>query len=223
MNPGVIFECAFDITYLVTVFTIGIIMFCNLGNNMQYTLFAWMCVLLAGGDCFHLIPRIISKFKKENANVTAAIGYGNVITGISMTVFYVIFMELLAIRYGLKLVIVRPLVYILLVCRVITLVLPQNDWKHNTFNRTMSIIRNTPFTLIGLIVVVLLFMHTWGKHDDVFRFFSWLVIVSFGCYLPVAIIHFEGPINAVFMIVKTIAYVALILIGFFSLSPSIQN
>ena len=221
MNPGVFFECAFDVAYLATVFTVSIIMFCNLGNNMQYTLFAWMSILLAGGDCFHLIPRIISKFKKENALVTAAVGYGNAITGVSMTVFYVIFMELLSIRYGLKLTIVRPLMYILFACRVITLVLPQNDWKHNTFNRKMSVIRNVPFSLIGLIVVIVLFCTTWRKHEDIFRFFPWLVIVSFGCYLPVAIIHFEGPINAVFMIVKTVAYVAIIFIGFLNLSPSV--
>ena len=83
----------------------------------------------------------------------------------------------------------------------------------------MSIIRNTPFVLIGIIDVCLLFVATWGNYRDPFFAMAWMVIISFGCYLPVAIIHFAGPLNAVLMILKTIAYVSMVFIGFRNLSP----
>lgn len=219
MKFSVLFECGFDILYLTTILLIGFNMISKRPSNVQYTLFSFMCILLGLGDCFHLIPRIISKFIVDNPKVTAAVGYGNAITAIGMTAFYVIFMELIAIRYNQTLPIARPAVYFLFICRVILVLLPQNDWKNNSFDRNLSLVRNTPFVMIGIIVVVLLFIHSTKDPQDPFRWLPYLIIVSFGCYLPVALIHFSGPLNAILMIVKTLAYVSVVFIGYLNLSP----
>ena len=218
MNPGVFFECFFDIVYLISVITIGFIMVFTKEANKQYTLLAYMCILLGLGDCFHLIPRIISKFVNESEKVTAAIGYGNAISSITMAFFYILFMELLAIRYNLKLTVIRPIVYILFACRVICILLPQNDWKHNSHDRTMSIIRNIPFIIIGIFIVYLLIAYATKKEDPL-RLMWIFVCISFGCYIPVAIIHLGVPWDPILMVIKTLAYVAIVVVGFCGISP----
>ena len=49
-------ETSFDIVYLVTVITIGILMIRKSNGNKQFCLFGIMAVVLGAGDSFHLIP-----------------------------------------------------------------------------------------------------------------------------------------------------------------------
>ena len=59
-----IVETLFDIVYLTTVITLGILMMKGNRGNKQYFLFGIMAVLLGLGDSFHLVPRAIIPNKK---------------------------------------------------------------------------------------------------------------------------------------------------------------
>ena len=50
-----IVETLFDIVYLTTVITLGILMMKGNRGNKQYFLFGIMAVLLGLGDSFHLL------------------------------------------------------------------------------------------------------------------------------------------------------------------------
>ena len=52
-----IMESLFDMVYLTTVITLGVLMIRNSKGNAQYLLFGIMAVVLGSGDSFHLIPR----------------------------------------------------------------------------------------------------------------------------------------------------------------------
>ena len=52
-----IMETLFDIFYLTSVITLGIIMASRKQAQKQYQLFGIMAILLGFGDAFHLIPR----------------------------------------------------------------------------------------------------------------------------------------------------------------------
>ena len=52
-----IFETVFDVIYLCTVITLGIIMICKSKGRKQYLLYGIMAVTLGAGDSFHLVPR----------------------------------------------------------------------------------------------------------------------------------------------------------------------
>ena len=220
MKFSAIFECLFDIAYLITILTLGLIMLFTQGNNEAYTYFAWMCVLLGGGDCFHLIPRMYSKFVEPKPSVTAAIGYGNLITGISMTYFYILFLEVISYRYNRPLKVIRIVMYVLLAIRVILLLLPQNNWAKNEKNQLFNILRNIPFILIGLIIMYLLFDCTHGHPDDGFKWMWLYILISFGCYTPVALGELKVVFNVVLMILKTVAYMAAAFTGFYVLQPN---
>ena len=53
-------ETLFDIVYLISVVTIGILMIKGCKGNVQYKLFGIMAVTLGLGDAFHLVPRAIA-------------------------------------------------------------------------------------------------------------------------------------------------------------------
>ena len=53
-------ETLFDVVYLVTVITIGIIMMIQGKGRKEYFLFGVMAVTLGCGDAFHLVPRALA-------------------------------------------------------------------------------------------------------------------------------------------------------------------
>ena len=55
-----IVETVFDIVYLCTVITLGLIMIRQGRGHRQYVLFGIMAVTLGAGDAFHLVPRAIA-------------------------------------------------------------------------------------------------------------------------------------------------------------------
>lgn len=55
-----IFETTFDVIYLLTVITLGIIMISKNKGRKQYLLYGIMAVTLGAGDSFHLVPRAVA-------------------------------------------------------------------------------------------------------------------------------------------------------------------
>ena len=75
-----IFETLFDIVYLVTVITLGILMIRNSRGEKQYLLYGVMAVTLGCGDTFHLVPRAIDLCTTGLEHYTAALGIGKLVT-----------------------------------------------------------------------------------------------------------------------------------------------
>ena len=55
-----IVETVFDIVYLCTVITLGLIMIRQGRGHRRYVLFGIMAVTLGAGDAFHLVPRAVA-------------------------------------------------------------------------------------------------------------------------------------------------------------------
>ena len=83
-------ETLFDVIYLATVITLGIIMIVKSKGMPEFKLFGIMAVTLGVGDSFHLVPRALALCTTGLENYTVALGAGKWITSITMTVFYVL-------------------------------------------------------------------------------------------------------------------------------------
>ena len=210
-----IFETAFDIVYLVLVITLGIRMIRGNAGRRQYLLFGIMAVTLGCGDAFHLIPRAVALCTTGLENYTAALGIGKLITSITMTVFYMLLYYVWRKRYhveGRKGLTIA--VYVLSAARVLLCMMPQNQWLTNKTPLTWGILRNIPFALLGLLIIVL-FYHSAKEHSD--RAFRWMwltIVLSFGFYIPVVLWAEVNPLIGMLMIPKTCAYVWTVLIGY---------
>lgn len=211
-------ETLFDIAYLVSVITLGILMIRGSKGNRQFLLFGWMAVVLGAGDSFHLVPRVVALCTTGLESYTAALGFGKSVTSITMTVFYVLLYHIWRQRYhidgrgGLT-----AAVYVLAGVRVALCMMPQNQWLSADAPLSWGIYRNIPFVLLGLLVVVLFYISAKRHGDKAFRWLWLTIVLSFACYIPVVLWADAIPLMGVLMIPKTCAYLWTVLIGYLAM------
>ena len=199
-------ETVFNILYLVFAICSGIFILKKARNRPQ-KLMGLSAVILGLGDSFHLIPRVLNYF--VDADFTAALGIGKLVTSLTMTVFYIllyyIYIGYYEVKENKRLTI---LLFALLFFRFILCFLPQNGWLQNSSDTLFGIIRNIPFVIIGGIMVLLFFKHR--KEKRIFRNVWIYILLSFLFYIPVAVAAGLLPILGMLMLPKTICYILLI-------------
>ena len=213
-----IMETTFDVVYLITVVTLGIIMIMKNNGKKQYLLFGVMAVTLGVGDSFHLVPRAIALCTTGLENYTFALGIGKFITSITMTIFYILLYYVWRLRYkiegknGMTLAI-----YLVSITRIILCLFPQNGWTSINAPLSWGIYRNIPFALLGILIIILFYKSAKENNDKSFRFMWLTIVLSFAFYIPVVLFADTIPLVGMLMIPKTCAYVWTVLIGFNSM------
>lgn len=210
-----IMETIFDVLYLSTVITLGVIMIKKSCDNKQYKLFGIMAVILGLGDAFHLVPRAYALLTTGLEANAAALGIGKLITSITMTIFYIILYNIWRTRYKVteskRLTII---IYLLAIVRIALCFFPQNDWLNYYAPVSWGIYRNIPFAIMGIIIIWLFYNKTKTHNDKSFKFMSLAIILSFGFYIPVVIWANTMSWVGILMIPKTLAYVWVVVMGY---------
>jgi len=210
-----IIESLFDVIYLTTVVTLGIIMIKNAKGNKQYLLFGIMAVVLGLGDSFHLVPRMIALNTTGLEDYTVSLGIGKFITSITMTVFYIILYYVWRMRYKIQGMRTTTLtVYALAAIRILISLFPQNGWTSADSPLSWAIYRNIPFALMGILIIYLFYKSTKEHKDTSFKFMSLTIVLSFAFYIPVVLWGDVVPLIGMLMIPKTCAYVWTVWIGY---------
>lgn len=210
-----IMETSFDVIYLITVITLGIIMIQKNQGRKQYLLFGVMAVTLGVGDSFHLVPRAVALCTTGLENYTTALGIGKFITSITMTIFYILLYYVWRLRYQIKGKLGLTIsIYILAIVRIVLCLFPQNAWISSTSPLSWGIYRNIPFALLGLIIIILFFNMAKEHNDSSFRYMWLTIVLSFAFYIPVVLFADVFPLVGILMIPKTCAYVWTVIIGF---------
>ncbi len=213
-------ENVFCIGYLVFALVAGIVFMTRAAatGNSFYKICAVMTLLLGGGDAFHLIPRILINFKGSTADSEEIrkrdfwLGLGNLISSVTMTVFYLFFFTALAVKHGendISSVIgskftVLLILVVLSVVRVALCVFPQNHWFTRDKETKWGLYRNIPFAIMGVITVGYL-IAWYGEW-----LLAVLVTLSFACYMIVVLGAGKKPMLGMMMIPKTICYIWMI-------------
>ncbi len=202
-------EPLFDIAYLGFVIALGLRLV--LEKTKGAKIYGIMAITLGVGDAFHLIPRVISHLTPDGfEKYVALLSWGEFVTSITMTVFYVLFYYHYKRISGDNDKVKAILIYILAVTRIVMVALPQNMWG-TSGSYLFGILRNIPFAVMG----VLLIIWTWKyRNRDGLKHTSILILASFAFYLPVVIGARFIEILGALMIPKTIAYVLLVVVGF---------
>ena len=107
---------------------------------------------------------------------------------------------------------VEVMIWVSALIRIFVCSLPQNNWCTDAGNPKLSIIRNAVFAVTGIGVIILYAIsgNTSGYHMT--RMVA-AILISFGCYLPVALYSKKMPRLGILMIPKTCAYVWIIVMG----------
>ena len=209
-----IFETAFDVVYLVSVITIGILMVKKAKGEKQYLLFGLMAIVLGSGDAFHLVPRAIALCTTGLENYRVALGTGKLITSITMTFFYVLLYYVWCLRYKKERKCITLTVWCLAILRIVLCLMPQNNWTGEKPPLSWGIIRNIPFLLFGILIIYLFYIEAKRNNDKAFKYLYLTVVLSFAFYIPVVLFADKYPSVGMLMIPKTLAYVWTVLIGF---------
>ena len=199
-------ESTFDILYLLFAVVSGILILRRARNKTEKHM-GLAALILGCGDAFHLVPRVLNYFVE--ADFTAALGVGKLITSITMTVFYVLLYDVWLGYYqekenrGLTIC-----VWALALVRCALCLFPQNGWLENSSGVAWGIIRNVPFVLLGAAVCFLYWKNR--ERDRTFRYVWLYILFSFLFYIPVAVAAGIVPILGMLMLPKTICYILLI-------------
>lgn len=177
-------------------------------------LFGILTLTLCGGDAFHLIPRVIRALKGSNDKIKKQLGIGLQVSSITMTVFYIILLYIWKYTFFEMEVpiILEIIIWVSAIIRIAICFLPQNNWCSAEGNLKLSIVRNVVFAVTGIGVIILYAIsgNTYGYHMT--RMVT-AIIISFGCYMPVALLSKKMPKIGMLMIPKTCAYIGVIVLG----------
>ena len=187
--PQAIAETTFDVLYLSAALIVGITMLIK-GKSRLVKKAGCMATLLGAGDAFHLIPRCYALFTTGLEKNAAALGIGKFITSITMTIFYLILYFIWRDYYQIK---------------------ERKDLTKIMYG--LTVLRNIPFAIMGIIIIIIFAQEIKRTNDKVFRFIPIAVALSFGFYLPVVLFSGIAPIVGILMIPKTLAYVWVIWMG----------
>lgn len=217
-------ETVFDVIYLSTVITLGIIMMTKSKGQKEFFLFGVMAVTLGCGDAFHLVPRALALCTTGLENYTLWLGAGKWITSVTMTVFYVILYYVWRIRYRITGAAKTTIaVYVLAAIRIALCFFPQNKWLSADAPVIWGVYRNIPFALLGLLIIVLFYRSASRNHDREYRFMWLTIVLSFGFYIPVVLWADLYPVIGFLMMPKTCAYVWTVLIGYRSMKKALAG
>ena len=200
-------ETIFDLLYLSFALFSGLTMLIR-GSTPLVKKAGAMAALLGAGDAFHLVPRAYALWTAGLEANAAALGVGKFITSITMTLFYLILYYIwrdyfrVKDRRGLT-----GLMWGLALARILLCLLPQNRWLSYRQPLLYGVLRNIPFAIMGLIIILLFAQEVRRTGDRVFRSMSLAVALSFGFYLPVVLFSSAVPAVGMLMIPKTLAYV----------------
>lgn len=210
-----IMETIFDLSYLVLVILLGSRIIKHSKENKEAKLFGIMAIILGSGDAFHLIPRVYALWTDGMEAQVVALGFGKLVTSITMTIFYLLLFQMWKLRYQennfKQLSIV---VYSLSALRIVLCLFPQNKWMSLDAPLSWGIYRNIPFVILGALMIVLFYKKAKEVQDKSFKFMWLAILISFGFYIPVVLWADVIPIIGMLMLPKTCAYVWMVWMGY---------
>lgn len=206
-------ESIFDIAYLNFDLVSGIIFLAQSQGRNVFILYGILALVLGGGDAFHLIPRVQMHLKGKNEKTAARLGFGEAVTSVTMTVFYILLLYIWkSLFQEIDVPVIIPaLIWITAMLRIILCLFPQNRWL-NGGNPVWSLYRNIPFAITGIMVIIL-----FAISGNTYGLGMWrmciAIALSFGFYFPVTLFAKKKPMIGALMLPKTMMYVWMLVMG----------
>ena len=102
---------------------------------------------------------------------------------------------------------------------------PANEWNNVVPPQPWSLIRNVPLMIQGLGVAYLMLRDSRRTADRPFTWIGIMILLSYAFYIPVILFVQQWSVVGMLMIPKTMAYVGIALIAYFSLfrQPAAQE
>lgn len=219
-------EIAFNVAYLIAVWVLVYLMAKrqpNLPDDLQAKTkpFIWAFALLALGDTGHVGFRVVgyalgdlSKTFTLFGQELGLAGMGTLSTSITVTLFYALMVVIWQRRFEKPYSWFGYLLFLAAAARLVIMTMPGNQWNSLYSPYPFSLYRNLPLVLQGLGVTYLLLRDALKERDNTYAWIGGCILISFGFYIPVIFLVQKYPLIGMFMIPKTMAYVAIAVIAY---------
>ncbi len=224
-STQIMMEIAFNSLYLITIWYLVFQMWRRQKSdhnlNTRITRFFTLAFLfLAVGDTGHVGLRIVG-YLAENLELSLQIGtrsfglvgIGALATAITMSVFYIFMLFIWKEFANKSFSAVHYFLLSLMLLRFVIMSFPQNQWNNLVAPLDWSLLRNIPLTIFGLSVAYFFIRDAIIHKDKVFLWIGICIVISYAFYMPVILFVQQIPLIGMLMIPKTIAYVAIAVIG----------
>jgi hypothetical protein len=222
-------EISFNVIYLIVVWTLVILMIRRQpevpeSDKPVTSLFIWAFALLALGDTGHVGFRVLA-YSSGNLDSTITIagrelglvGLGAMATAFTVTIFYVLMLMIWQRRYSQPYGWFGIILFVAAAVRLVIMLFPANEWNNVVPPQPWSLIRNIPLMLQGLGVAYLILRDSRRNADRPFTWIGIMILISYAFYIPVILFVQQWPMVGMLMIPKTMAYVGIALIAYYSL------
>lgn len=225
-------EISFNIAYLTVIWIMVILMIRRqpavpAADKPVTKLFIWAFGLLALGDTGHVGFRVWAYATGSlESTITilgremGLVGLGAMATAFTVTIFYVLILMIWQRRYQKPYGWFGMLLFAAAAVRLLIMLFPANEWNNSVPPQPWSLIRNLPLIVQGLGVAYLILRDSSAVGDRPFTWVGIMILLSYAFYLPVILFVQQVPTIGMLMIPKTLAYVGIALIAYFSLFKS---
>ncbi len=222
-------EITFNIGYLIVVWGLVIAMIRRQPSvpdedKPVTSLFIWAFALLALGDTGHVGFRVLAYASGDLESTISVsgreiglVGLGAMATAFTVTIFYVFMLLIWHRRYDKPYGWLGGLLFIAAVARLVIMLFPANEWNNTVPPQPWSLVRNIPLMIQGLGVAYLILRDSRRTEDRPFTWIGIMILLSYAFYIPVILFVQQAPMIGMLMIPKTMAYVGIALIAYFSL------
>ena len=222
-------EISFNIAYLIVVWGLVIAMIRRQpgvpeADKPVTGLFIWAFALLALGDTGHVGFRVLA-YASGNLESTISlfgrevglVGLGALATAVTVTIFYMLMLVIWHKRYGKAYGWFGWLLFAAGIVRLLIMLFPANEWNNTVPPQPWSLYRNLPLMIQGLGVAYLILRDSRAVGDRPFTWIGIMILLSYAFYIPVILFVQQIPLIGMLMIPKTMAYVGIALIAYYSL------
>jgi hypothetical protein len=212
-------EVAFNLTYLVVIWSLVILMVLRRdwvmpADRAVASRMTLAFVLLALGDTGHVGFRVVAYARGGLEANPTLVGLGALSTAFTVTLFYMLMVDVWRLRYDKPLGAAGWLLLAAGAVRLVIMLFPQNQWSQLVAPYGWSLLRNAFLMIQGLGVMALIMRDAYRTGDTPFKWIAWMIALSYLFYAPVILWGARVPMLGMLMIPKTCAYVAIALISY---------
>jgi hypothetical protein len=212
-------EIVFNISYLLVVWGLVIAMLVRQAivapaDQAVAKRVMWAFALLALGDTGHVGFRVVAYGLGGLEANPALVGIGALSTAFTVTIFYMLVVELWRLRFNKPLGAFGWFLLAAGVVRMVVMAFPQNQWESVTAPYGWSLLRNGFLVIQGLGVLYLILRDAMQARDKTFTWIGIMIALSYAFYIPVILFAAQVPLLGMLMIPKTCAYIGVAIFAY---------
>ena len=213
-DPQILMKITFNLIYLGLIWLLVVVMTNKMGTIKEDHIpiakrFRLAFFLLAFGDTGHVGFRVIAFLRGGLEKNSTLVGLGTLSTAITLTLFYMVLLDIWRINFAKEKDILFYLLMIAGVIRLILMGFPQNQWGNVVPPFEWGVLRSIPLIILGIAVALLMLRDSYKTNDIRYKNISYSILASYAFYLPVVFFVQRIPIIGMLMIPKTIMYLVM--------------